>query len=70
MKKVMAAAFAVAFVVTGSATALGQQPGSAEPGAGSIARRIGSIKAITGGNIRLTPDSGPEVNASRRAKEI
>ena len=64
MKKVMAAAFAVAFVVTGSATSLGQQPGSAEPGAGSIARRIGSIKAITGGNIRLTPDSGPEVNVT------
>lgn len=57
----MAAAFAVAFVVTGS-TSLGQQPGSAEPGAGSIARRIGSIKAIAGGNIRLTPDSGPELN--------
>jgi len=64
MKKVMAAAFAVAFVVTGSATSLGQQPGSAEPRAGSIARRIGSIKAITGGNIRLTPDSGPEVNVT------
>ena len=60
----MAAAFAVAFVVTGSATSLGQQPGSAEPRAGSIARRIGSIKAITGGNIRLTPDSGPEVNVT------
>jgi len=64
MKKVMAAAFAVAFVVTGSATSLGQQPGSAEPRAGSIARRIGSIKAITGGNIGLTPDSGPEVNVT------
>ncbi len=60
----MAAAFAVALVVTGSATSLGQQPGSAEPRAGSIARRIGSIKAITGGNIRLTPDSGPEVNVT------
>ena len=60
----MAAAFAVAFVVTGSATSLGQQPGSAEPRAGSIARRIGSIKAITGGNIGLTPDSGPEVNVT------
>ncbi len=60
----MAAAFAVAFVVTGSATSLGQQPGSAEPRAGSIARRIGSIKAITGGSIRLTPDSGPEVNVT------
>jgi len=64
MKQVMAAAFAVALVVTGSATSLGQQPGSAEPGAGSIARRIGSIKAIAGGNIRLTPDSGPEVNVT------
>jgi hypothetical protein len=65
MKKVIAAAFAVAFAVTGSATSLGQQPGSAEPaGAGSVARRIGSIKAIAGGNIRLTPDSGPEVNVT------
>jgi hypothetical protein len=62
MKKVMAAAFAVALVVTGYATSLGQQPGSAEPGAGSIARHIGSIKAIAGGNIRLAPDSGPELN--------
>jgi hypothetical protein len=65
MKKVIAAAFAVAFVVTGSATPLHQQQGSAEPaGAGSVARRIGSIKAIAGGNIRLTPDSGPQVDVS------
>ena len=65
MKKVIAAAFAVAFVVTGSATPLHPQQGSAEPaGAGSVARRIGSIKAIAGGNIRLTPDSGPQVEVS------
>ena len=65
MKKVIAAAFAVACVVTGSATSLGQAQGSAEPaGAGSVARRIGSIKAIAGGNILLTPDSGPEVNVT------
>ena len=65
MKKVIAAAFAVAFVGTGSATSLPQQKGSAEPaGAGSAARRVGSIKAIAGGNIRLTPDSGPEVNVT------
>ena len=65
MKKVIAAAFALAFVVTGSATSLRQPQGSAEPaGAGSVARRIGSIKAIAGGNIRLTPDSGPEVNVT------
>ena len=65
MKKIIAAAFAVAFVVTGSATLLGQQPGTAEPaGAGSVERRIGSIKAIAGGNIRLKPDSGPEVNVT------
>ena len=65
MKKVIAAAFAVACLVTGSATSLGQAQGSAEPaGAGSVARRIGSIKAIAGGNILLTPDSGPEVNVT------
>lgn len=65
MKKVIAAAFAVACVVTGSATSPGQPQGGAEPaGAGSVARRIGSIKAIAGGNIRLTPDSGPEVNVT------
>src|SRR6266446_6707243 len=63
MNKVIAAAFAIAFVVPGSATSLRQQPGSARPaGTGSVARRIGSIKAITAGNLRLTPDSGPEVN--------
>jgi hypothetical protein len=65
MKKVIAAAFAVAFVVTGSARSLRQQQGSAEPaGAGSVARRIGSIKAVADGNIRLTPDSGPQVNVT------
>jgi hypothetical protein len=65
MKKIIAAAFAVASVVTGSATPLRQQQGSAEPaGARSVARRIGSIKAIAGGNIRLTPDSGPQVNVT------
>src|SRR5260370_14056529 len=65
MNKVIAAALALAFVVTGAAASLGQQQGSAEPGgAGSAARRIGSIKAIAGGNIRLTPDSGPEVNVT------
>src|SRR5258708_9983177 len=65
MNKVIAAALALAFVVTGAATSLGQQQGSVEPaGAGSAARRIGSIKAIAGGNIRLTPDSGPEVNVT------
>jgi hypothetical protein len=65
MKKVIAAVFALAFVVTGSATSLPQPQGSAEPaGAGSVARRIGSITAIAGGNLRLTPDSGPEVNVT------
>ncbi len=65
MNQVMAAALALAFVVTGAAASLGQAQGSAEPGgAGSAARRIGSIKAIAGGNIRLTPDSGPEVNVT------
>src|SRR6202521_1004160 len=65
MKKVIAAAFALAFVVTGSATSLRQPQGSAEPaGAGSVARRIGSITAIAGGNLRLTPDSGPELNVT------
>jgi hypothetical protein len=65
MNKGIAAALALALVVTGSATSHGQQPRSAEPaGAGSAARRIGSIKAIAGGNIRLTPDSGPELNVT------
>jgi hypothetical protein len=65
MKRVIAAALAVAFVGTGSATSLGQQQGSAEPAApGSVARRIGSIQAIAGGNIRLTPDSGPQINVT------
>jgi hypothetical protein len=65
MNQVMAAALALAFVVTGAAASLGQPQGSAEPGgAGSAARRIGSIQAIAGGNIRLTPDSGPEVNVT------
>jgi hypothetical protein len=62
MNQVIAAALALALVVTGSATSLGQPQGSAEPaGAGSAARLIGSIKAIAGGSIRLTPDSGPEL---------
>ena len=65
MNKVIAAALALALVVTGSATSHGQAQRSAEPaGAGLAARRIGSIKAIAGGNIRLTPDSGPEVNVT------
>jgi hypothetical protein len=65
MKKVIAAAFAVAFVVTGSAAPLRPPQGSAEPaGAGSVARRIGSINAIAGGNIRLAPDSGPQVSVT------
>src|SRR5260370_12603380 len=63
MNKVIAAALALAFVVTGAAASLGQQQGSAEPGgAGSAARRIGSIKAIAGGNGRLTPEWGSEVD--------
>ena len=65
MKKVIAAALAVAFVGTGSAPLLGQPQESAEPaGPGSVARRIGSIQAIAGGNIRLTPDSGPQINVT------
>lgn len=41
---------------------------ASEAGAGSAtARRIGSIKAISGGVITLTPDSGPEIQITVQA---
>ena len=48
--------FACGFLAAVSQTALAQQ--SAPP---SLARKIGSIKALNGNNLTLTPDSGPDV---------
>ena len=41
--------------------------GSETPGGNAAARRIGSIKAISGGVITLTPDSGPEIQITVQA---
>ncbi len=41
--------------------------GSETPGGNATARRIGSIKAISGGVITLTPDSGPEIQITVQA---
>jgi len=35
--------------------------------AGGVVRQIGAIKAITGENLVLTPDSGPEINITLQA---
>ncbi len=44
------------------------RPQASEASAGSAtARRIGSIKAISGGVITLTPDSGPEIQVTVQA---
>src|ERR1700691_4246168 len=40
------------------------QPNAQANSPGSVARRIGSIKAINGNAITLTPDSGPDVNVT------
>jgi Domain of unknown function (DUF5666) len=39
-----------------------KQPNAQADSPGTVARRIGSIKAINGNAITLTPDSGPDVN--------
>jgi hypothetical protein len=37
------------------------------PGAGTVSRRIGAIKAINGTAITLTPDSGPDISVTVQA---
>ena len=49
----------VAFMAVQGPVSKGQETSSA-----TLARRIGTIKAITGNSMTLTPDSGPDVTVA------
>jgi hypothetical protein len=67
-KRLLVLAFCAAggFSMTSGAL-LSAQPTQQAPAAGAVTRRIGVVKAINGGAITLTPDSGADVNITVQA---
>jgi hypothetical protein len=57
----LAIAASLSFAPKSSALAPGTAQAQASAGQGAIAKRIGAIKSVSGSNITLAPDSGPEV---------
>jgi hypothetical protein len=63
----VAAAASQQLIPTCLAIPLPEPQASEASGGSAAARRIGSIKAISGGVITLTPDSGPEIQVTVQA---
>ena len=63
----MAAAASLQLIPNSAAMPLPGFQASGATATSATARRIGSIKAISGGVITLTPDSGPEIQVTVQA---